>query len=393
MDTGTVIALDLALLLAVASLIGCVYQIAAALLVRRFMKTPEPEAAAWPGVTILKPLHGAEEGLAQNLRLLCGLHYPTLQILCNTLDPRDPAQAIAQAVRAAYPKVDMTVLAGEGSAALNRKVASLERMLPEAKHDIVVFADADVQAAPEYVHALVAALERPGVGLVTCLYLARPTDSPWSRLAALWVNEAFLPSVLVARAIGRRDGCFGATIALRRATLEGAGGLAPLRDRLADDFALGAAVRRRGGTIALAGRPVDMVIHHDSFKAMFTHELRWARTIAGIDRIGFVASIVTQPVILGLLAMVVSGFSWPMTLVLEIAAIIRLVAVRVEERALGLSPASLGLLGLREFLTFAVFVAALFGRTVRWRGSRYRIRRDGTMQPIGSVHPVKESAP
>jgi ceramide glucosyltransferase len=392
-NTGTDIAIDLALLLAIASLIGSVYQIAAALLVRRFMKTPpEPEVAAWPGVTILKPLHGAEEGLAQNLRLLCGLHYPKLQILCNTLDPADPAQPIAQAVRAAYPKVDMEVLAGRGSDALNRKIASLEYMLPHAKHEVLVLADADVQAAPAYVHDLVAALERRGVGLVTCLYLARPSDSRWSRLESLWVNTAFLPSVLVARALGRRDGCFGATIALTRRTLDQCGGFAPLRDLLADDFALGAAVRRLRLKIALAARPVDMVVHHERFPDMFSHELRWARTIAALDRLGFMASILTQPVILGLLGMLLGGFAWPMTVVFEIAAIIRLMAIRIEERALQLPAASIGLLVIREFLTFAVFTVALFGRTVLWRGLRYRIRHDGTLQPLDPAHPVKEPA-
>ncbi|HEY1721475.1 MAG TPA: bacteriohopanetetrol glucosamine biosynthesis glycosyltransferase HpnI [Magnetospirillaceae bacterium] len=372
----------MAVVLAAAALIGCVYQIAAAILTVRYMRTHEPTPSARPGISVLKPLHGDEPGLADNLRALCRLDYPAFQILCNTLDPIDPAWRVAEQVRAEFPAVAMQNAAGEGSAARNRKIASLENLLPRATHDILAFADADVGAAPLYLDNIAAALEKPGAGLVTCLYLAQPTGTLWSQLESQWINLAFLPSVLVARAIGRRDGCFGATIALHRATLDRVGGLAPLRDLLADDFALGAAVRELGLTIELAARPVDMVVHHNGFMAMFTHEVRWGRTIAVLDRFGYAASILTQPVILGLAAALLGGLAWPFVATFLGAGVVRYLAVRAQERALGVTPAPAPLLALREVLTFAVFVAALWGRTVHWRGSRYRIHRDGTMQSV-----------
>ena len=78
---------------------------------------------------------------------------------------------------------------------------------------------------------------------------AAPVEGLWSRLGAMGVNHGFFPSALVARALGRRDGCFGATIALQRQTLDAVGGLAPLRDILADDWALGAAFDERDGKL------------------------------------------------------------------------------------------------------------------------------------------------
>jgi ceramide glucosyltransferase len=372
----------IALVLAAAACIGIVYQIAAAALVRRFVRRAPPVPARRPPVSVLKPLAGDEAGLADHLQSLAHQDYPGLQIVCGTLDPKDPAQPVAAQVRDQFPKVDMVVVAGEGSAAKNRKIASLENLLAHARHGLLILADADVAAHPGYIDDLVAGLEEPGIGIVTALYVARPTDTPWSRLEASWINHAFLPSALVARAVGRRDGCFGATIALTRATLEKAGGLKPLRDLLADDWALGAAVRRLGLGIAVASRPVDMIVDHGSFASMAAHELRWARTIAALDRKGYAASILTQPVILALLGALAGGLDIGFLAVFAAAIAVRLIAVRVEERGLGLERASLGLLALREFLTFAVFVAAFSGRTVLWRGVRYRIRRDGTMQPL-----------
>lgn len=378
----------IAFILAAAAVIGCVYHVLATMLVRRFMQADEPAPKTRTGVSILKPLHGDEPGLADNLRALCRTDYPSVQIVCNTLDSADPAQAVAARVRAEFPAIDMVVTAGgDENMARNRKIASLERMLSEARNPIIAFADADVGAREHYLDMAVAALEKPGAGLVTFLYVAQPADTRWSALEALWINTAFLPSALVARAVGRTDGCFGATIALRRDTLDRAGGLSPLRDILADDFALGAAVRDLGLGIELAPRPVEMVVHHDSFASMFAHELRWGRTIAGLDRLGYTASVLTQPLIFALAATLFSGFTWPFLALLAATLITRVLAVRIQERALHLTPAPGRLLVLREFLTFAVFVAALWGRTVQWRGTRFRIRPDGTMQP------VEESAP
>jgi ceramide glucosyltransferase len=372
-----------AIVLAALTVAGIVYQLAAARLVWRFARAIPPMPVERPAISLLKPLHGDEPGLADNLRALCEQAYPRFQIVCGTLDAADAALPLASLVRNQFPAAEMEIVAGApDNAARNRKIANLESLLARAKHPIVAFADSDIAARPGHLDDLAAALAMPGIGIATCLYVARPEPDRWSRLEASWVNHAFLPSALVARAVGRKDGCFGATMALRREVLDRIGGLAPLRDILADDWALGAAVRRLGLGIGLAARPVDMVVHHADFGAMFAHELRWARTIAALDRKGYLASIVTQPVILGLLAALAGGLTMPTIAILALAVAARLVTIRIEERALKLPRAPLPLLGLREFLTFAVFATASLGRTVTWRGLRYRIEPDGTMHKL-----------
>ena len=373
-----------ALFLAAAALAGIAYQVAAAWLVWQFARATAGQPVDRPGVSVLKPLHGEEPGLAENLRALCRQDYPGFQIVCGTLDPGDPALPVASAVRDEFPEVDMIVIGGRVAPgdAKNRKVANLENLMAHAKHDILVLADSDVRAGVHCLGDAVAALEARGIGIATCLYVGRPEPDLWSRLEALWINHAFLPSALVARAVGRHDGCFGATIALHRETLERVGGLARLRDALADDWALGAAVRRLGLGIGLVARPVEIVVHHPNMGSMLAHELRWGRTIAALDRVGYSASVVTQPVVFALLAALAGLFAAPFLAVLVTALAARLIAIRVQEWALGLGRAPIYLLVLREFLTFALFVAALSGRTVRWRGLRYRIRPDGTMQPL-----------
>jgi ceramide glucosyltransferase len=57
----------------------------------------------------------------------------------------------------------------------------------------------------------------------------------------------------------------------------------------------------------------------------------------------------------------------------------RVAMVRIVDRALGLAPTPLALIVLRDLLSFAVFVASFFIRTVAWRDHTFRIGRKGRL--------------
>ena len=97
-------------------------------------------------------------------------------------------------------------------------------------------------------------------------------------LGAMQINHYFLPGALLARAMGRQD-CLGATMMLRRETLERIGGFAALVDHLADDNVLGRLVQRLGLTVALADTVPATTVPETTLRALWRHELRWARTI------------------------------------------------------------------------------------------------------------------
>src|SRR5262245_52588969 len=88
-----------ALLIAV---VGCGYLIAATILVGRFARVPMPTSLAAPAVTILKPLHGDEQGLFGNLLSFAQQRYAgPVQIVCGVADARDPAIAAVERLRTA----------------------------------------------------------------------------------------------------------------------------------------------------------------------------------------------------------------------------------------------------------------------------------------------------
>lgn len=366
----------LATLLALATLAGMVFQAAGAVLVRRFGILPRPAPTLRPPLTILKPLCGAEPHLVEDMATFWRPDWPGLRLVCGVAQPDDPAIEAVRTLQARLPGADIRLMVGGPARAANAKVANLMNMLEAAGDGIVVIADSDMRAPPDYLEAVVAALARPGVGLATCLYVGHPDAGLWSRLGAMGINHNFLPAALVARALGRADGCFGATMALTRATLDRAGGLAACADVLADDYCLGQRVRGLGLSIALADLTVTARVHEPDFATLAAHELRWARTIASVAPWSFVASGLTQPALAWLAAAVGAWMLLPAALALRWAT------VRVQERALALPTAPAWTIPVRDALSLAVFVAALCGRSVRWRGRHYRIRRDGSLETL-----------
>jgi ceramide glucosyltransferase len=253
-------------------------------------------------------------------------------------------------------------------------------MLPSARHEILVLADSDMRVTPDYLATVVAPLTAQArSGLVTCLYRAISTGGIWSDLAALHVNHGFLPQAVVADALGRGAGCFGATMALRRETLAAAGGFEALSDLLADDHALGAAVRRSGGEVVLSPYLVDDMVGETSFLGMFRHELRWARTVRLLAPAGFAGSIVTLPVPLAVLGLLLGQAFIAATVMLAVALAMRVVTARRFDRHLRLASMPLWLLPVRDLLSFAVFVASFLGRKVAWRDRFFRIGPEGQL--------------
>jgi ceramide glucosyltransferase len=365
------------------SLIGAAYLLLATIAVRRFAARPTPRASEQEAVTVLKPLHGEDAELYQNLRSFCVQRYATFQIIFGVRNPDDAAIPIVQRLIAEFPELDLGLVVNPLVAGSNFKVSNLENMMALAKHEILVIADSDMHVGPDYLAAVTASLAAPDIGLVTCLYRGRPIAGLWSQLGAMFVNHGFLPSALVAQWVQPGDACFGATMALRRDVYDAVGGFTSLHNQLADDYALGEAVRRLGKTIALSPHLVDTVISEPSFGALLRHELRWARTLRLVAPIGYAASIVTQPVALATLGVLLSGFAGADLAVFVAALCCRLIMIRMTDHALNCPASPLWLAPFRDLLSFAVFIASFLGNRVTWRDSSLRIAADGRLVTHG----------
>ena len=363
---------------------GCAYALAATALVRRFTRDGAPTATAFPGISILKPLHGAEATLYDNLRSFCDQDYAgPVQLLFGVQNADDPAIAIVDRLVAERPGHDIQLLVTTHPRGPNPKVANLAGLQRHIRHDVVVLSDSDVAVERDHLSRTVAALDQPGVGLVTCLYRGEAQRGFWARLASMAIDYHFLPGVLVGLRLGLARPCFGSTIALRRELLAAIGGFDAFLDQLADDNAIGEAVRAHGMRVAI---PPFVVVHacpEQSAAELLRHELRWARTLRAVSPSGYAGLAITHPLPFAILGAWTSGSGALGASVIAAAIGCRLVLQRQVDHTLHVSPSRWWLGPPRDLLAFAVYVASFFVDVVNWRGHRYRVRPDGTLIPIG----------
>lgn len=335
-----------------------------------------PEPCDWqPPITILKPLHGDEPMLEEALASFCAQTYPCFQIVFGLDSPTDPALHVIRRLRARFPQADIEMVVDPSQHGVNRKISNLINMYPHAKHDVIVMADSDIHAPQGYLQQLAGALAGDKVGLVTTLYAGLgASDTVAARLGAAQINHSFLPGALLARALGRED-CLGATMALRRSTLESVGGLHALAHHLADDAVLGRLVRARAQTVALAATIPATTVPERQIGDLFAHELRWGRTIQSLAPIGFALSSLQYPLFWGALTATLAAFQ-PWALVLFVGVwLVRSAAMLGIDKALGLATAvPIWLLPLRDLLSVTVILASYGGREVAWRGHVLRIQ-------------------
>jgi ceramide glucosyltransferase len=342
--------------------------------VRRFRARREAPSPALPAITVLKPLHGDEKLLEEALGSLCEQDYPAYQVVFGVTSPGDPALAVVERLRSRFPERDISVVVAPAARARNRKVANLINMLPAAKHDVLVVADSDVHAAPDYLRRIATALAEPGTGLVTTLYAGLTLErSVVAALGATGITHSFLPGALMARRLGRQD-CLGATMALTRETLASVGGFAALVHHLADDHVLGKLVEAKGQEVRLASTVPATTVPETRLGDLFRHELRWGRTIRALEPAGYAASILQYPAFWALFALGFSrGALWAAGLLLG-AWVVRAAAARGIDRALGLvsvglaTRAPIWLLPVRDVLSALVVLASHVGTRVEWRG-------------------------
>ena len=338
--------------------------------------------AALPGVAVLKPLKGADAETADCLRSWFTQEYPgPVQILFGVASDADPAGAIARELMAEFPECDARLILCPERVGANAKVSKLLQLEPHARHEILVVSDADVWAPPDLFANLVAPLAEERVGLVNCFYSSACPASLAMRWEAVAVNADFWSQVLQAQSLKPLDFALGAAMAFRRETLRAIGGFAPLANQVADDFQLGRMVALTGRRIELCPVVVECREEPQGWRAVWLHQLRWARTIRVCQPAPYFFSILGNATLWPLLWLAscpghVALATTGSLLLLRIVAALDLQARFTRSRG---AEADWWLVPVKDLLGAAIWALAFCGNQIEWRGERYRISRGGVM--------------
>jgi hopene-associated glycosyltransferase HpnB len=117
---------------------------------------------------------------------------------------------------------------------------------PDASY--LLLSDADVAHSPGNLRRLVAKADAERLDLVSLMVLLT-AETPWERLvvpAFVYFFQKLYPFPRVNDPRSRVAGAAGGCMLVRRAALERAGGIEPLRSEIIDDCALGRALKRGG---------------------------------------------------------------------------------------------------------------------------------------------------
>jgi len=376
----------LADLCAVLAVIGVIQTLLGWSAVFRYSRLPPATPVSRPGITVLRPMCGIEPKLEEALVSCFTMDYPDYQIVFGLQDPKDPALAVLERVRARFPEIDVTLVVDSTPHGQNRKVANLINMLPSAKHEILVISDSDIHVPTDYLDSLVGELQKPGCGMVCALYtgLVPEPGSLFQRLGAMQIIHAFLPGVLMSRQMGRQD-CLGSTVMITQETLARTGGLGALSDLLAEDNALGRRVRELGMDIRLSYAVAAATVPEDTLQELWQHETRWTRTIRGLAPYALAASTLQYPLFWALLTIFCSGATgWSVFLFLSCWLARARAAGGIEAllrpRMRGLlPPGPIWAYPLRDILSVTEIVATYGIDNVVWRG--HKIYANGGLRP------------
>lgn len=362
---------------------GIAYTLITGALVKRFFAKPPSVPRHYPDLTVIKPLHGMEWALLDNLVSFCRQDYPgNVQYLFGVHDENDAALLTIATLKTMFPDARIDVVIDSRLYGPNRKMSNILNMLPQARHDVLIFADSDVSVDANYLRGVIGALHEPGVGLVTCLYRGQPDPGFWPKLSAKATNYHFLPSVVTGLALNMAHPCFGQTIALRRETLDKMGGFSQFVHHLAEDHAIGEAVRRLGYKVAIPSFTVTHACVETTARKLFSHELRWSRTIRSIDAAGHIGSAVVYPFAWSLLCVLFShGAHWAWTIVALAMASRALLKWRCDQ-ALHYAGRGLWLLPLWDIASFGIFISSFLSSRVVWRGFSFEVGTDGLLYPV-----------
>jgi ceramide glucosyltransferase len=354
----------------------------------RMQVSPGIGAAATPPITLLKPLCGAEPGLYANLRSFCVQDYADYQLVFGVRDAADPALEVAARLMREFPERQIEVVVDGQQHGSNRKVSNLINMMARARHEVLLISDSDVLVGPDFLSAVAAPLADPTVGLVTCLYHCAPTSGVWSRLGALYVNDWYIPSVLLSRLFGHRGFASGVALCLRRQMLRDAGGLSAIADHLADDNHLGALVSAQGKRIAVAPYVAQVEHHEPTLQRLAGHELRWMRTLRALQPRCFPLLCVTFTLPMALVGAAITAIGLPVS-AFELGLLVSAIAARLLLGCLppltgrNQVPSKLWLLPACDLLVCWAWCRALWTSRVSWRGAEFEVDQHGVLRGHG----------
>ena len=347
-----------------------------------------------PGLSLLKPLKGKEDALADNLRSFFQQRYPgPMEIVFCATDANDAGLRVAKKVAQEFPQVDAKFVVSRDDFGLNPKVSNMQGGLGNTRYPYVLQSDANVRIEPGYLHALVSYAVAERADMVGSLVVGDGEQTLGATLENMQLTAFVAPAVCVAREVANVPCVIGKSMLVRRAALARVGDLSLVRSVLCEDFVLAQAFRNAGFVVALSPLTVSNINRMTRVRQFLARHARWLKMRAVIHVPAHAVDPLASPGIFSLAAALASRFD-PYFVALHAMVLLYKSAWDwvLLRRLRGHAPSLLRLVPigqLRDLLIFCTWIYASFSRTTRWRGQLLRMGAGSKLYPVSQEHAVE----
>jgi ceramide glucosyltransferase len=352
---------------------------------RRDRETYEKFSANLPPVSVLKPVHGNESRLKENIESFFRQDYPAYEILFAADESDDAALPVIREICERYPHIPSRILITGQPPWPSVLTYCFHRLTEIAAHDILVTSDSDVEVGPNYLREVVPALLDPQVGAVTCVSRGKSAGGLWSAFNGIGMSAEFVAGVLIANLLEGMKFGLGPTVAHTKDSIARIGGYAAIREYLSTDFVVGNFIQKAGYRVVLSSHVVDHVSPPMTFRQMWERQLRWAMGTRYSRPKGHLGTGLTFAVpygILGLIAASLLGHPWVGVALFAASLLNRMAECWFVGWCAARDPVArrwVLLYPLRDLHGFIIWCASYLFKRSLWRDNNYVLLKGGKL--------------
>jgi ceramide glucosyltransferase len=335
-----------------------------------------------PRVSILKPLAGTDDELAENLASFVELDYPDYELLLGVASVNDLAYPVARRFVEMHGERARLIVT-DPAEAVNPKVAQLLALERAATGTIVVVSDSNVRVAPDYVEGLVGELSRPGVGVVSSIFAGTGEQTLGAALENLQLGALVAPGVVSSRFWTGRTITVGKSMAMWRDALRSVGGFERVGDLLSEDHMLGKRFAEAGYELGISLEAVENRNVTCTLGRMMDRHARWAKLRRALHPVGFAFEPMLYPVVVCTFACAAAP-SKLLCVAFLASLLLQITGTFVMTKVLrGNLPRwfYLPLEVVRSYLLFVCWLRACSSTRVGWRGHDFELTKDTRIVP------------
>jgi len=346
-----------------------------------------------PPLSVLKPLHGAEPGLAANLESFFQQDYPApYELLFCARREDDAGLQVARAVAQQYPDQPVRFIACGEPQFPNPKMYSLAVMSEAATYSHQITSDADARVASDALLRCVQSIA-PGhavqgkqVVLGSCLYIGDvDKGSLFTWLDAVGKSVEMGAGVLIADMLSGTDFALGPLQVLEKKTFVDAGGYEDLGHYWAEDFVLGNRLAQQGKGVEMCTHVIRLMVADQGAVRSLRDQLRWMQSTRRSRPAGHFGTGLTFAMPFGLLGSALEAAlgNWCAACVfLAIALVNRWVQAFTMLRVLGAERIAFqaAIYPLRDLLGWLIWCVSYLPADTSYHGTRFRIMPNGRLE-------------